>query len=355
MFQRLLVPLDRSKLAEQAIGRAASLARADGAAIELVLVHEPFPFAGFSDIPWAIDGKQDAHYLESVAAELRISAGVDVTHSVLQGAPAEMIALRAHEIQADLIVMTSHGRTGLSRAWLGSVADALVRHASIPVLMLRAADTVIERATPAPLFKHILVPHDGSALAADVLPTAVDLARANGARISLFRVVPPAPPLMPLDMATPFATLPLRNEAATEKLVARFTQEVEEAATRLADREMITVRAHVVVNEHPAEAIVDFTRAHAVDAIAMSTHGHGASRWLLGSVADKVVRGAAVPVLLRRPAGVRENHLLSEQGIAEQLPALAGGGDVSGGAARAQPTAARSSRPPRPRRRRESR
>jgi nucleotide-binding universal stress UspA family protein len=325
MFKKLLVPLDRSRLAEQAIGRAASLARAAGAAIDLVLVHEPFPFGGFKDMPWASDDwMHDEQYLESIAVELRAEAGVEVTHSVLQGAPAEMIALRANEVKADLIVMTSHGRTGLSRAWLGSVADALVRHASIPVLMLRAAEAVIDRSTAAPPFKHILVPHDGSALAADVLPTAIDLARANGARISLFRVVPPVPLATPLEVATPFATLPLRNEAATDKLATRFTREIEDAATRLADREMIDVRANVVVNVHSAEAIVDFARAHDVDAIAMSTHGHGVSRWLLGSVADKVVRGAEVPVLLRRPTGAREKHLITDQRIAEQLPALAG-------------------------------
>jgi nucleotide-binding universal stress UspA family protein len=324
MFKKLLVPLDRSLLAEQAIGRAASLARAVGAALELVLVHEPFPFGGFKDIPWATDWMHDEQYLEVIAAELRASVGLEVTHSVLQGGPADMIGLRANEVKADLIVMTSHGRTGLSRAWLGSVADALVRHAAIPVLMLRARDAVIERSTPAPPLKHILVPHDGSALSADVLPTAVDLGRANGARITLFRVVLPVPLLRLLDVAMPFGTLPLRNEAATEELTVRLRNELEQAATRLADHEMIDVRANVVVDEHPAEAIVDFARTHDVDAIAMSTHGHGVSRWLLGSVADKVVRGAGLPVLLRRPTGIRENHLITDQSVAEQLPALAG-------------------------------
>ena len=324
MFRKLIVPLDRSQVAEQAIGRAASLARAAGASIELVLVHEPFPFAGFKDVPWPSDWLNDAQYLESIAVELHASAGVEVTHSVMQGAPAEMIGLRANELKADLIVLTSHGRTGWSRAWLGSVADSLIRHASIPVLMLRAEEVPSERAKAPPPFKHILVPHDGSKLAADVLPTAIDLARANSARMSLLRVVPPVPLATALDVAMPFATLPLRNEAATQELAARCQEELEDMATRMSDRETIEIRAKILVDQHPAEAIVDFARAHHVDVIAMSTHGHGVSRWLLGSVADKVVRGAGVPVLLRRPSGVRENRLITEGSVIEQLPALAG-------------------------------
>jgi nucleotide-binding universal stress UspA family protein len=156
-----------------------------------------------------------------------------------------------------------------------------------------------------------------------VLPTAIDLARANDARISLLRVAPSVPLTTTLDLTMPFATMPFRDEVATRDLAARFERELSETATRIADRETIDVRPTVVVNGHPAEAIVDFAHAQAVDAIAMSTHSHGVSRWLLGSVADKVVRGAGVPVLLRRPNGVRESRLLTDQSVAEQLPALA--------------------------------
>ena len=97
---------------------------------------------------------------------------------------------RAREIDADLIVMTSHGRTGLSRMWLGSVADGLIRHSRVPVLLLRPIDAAAPRPFAHGLYKHILVPFDGSAASEEVLPAALALAKCGSARISLLRVVP---------------------------------------------------------------------------------------------------------------------------------------------------------------------
>lgn len=326
MFKKILIPLDHSPLAEQAIGRAAAIARAHGAEIDLMLVREPFPFAGYADMPWAKDDSTyDQAYLDAIAAELRSGAAVAVTSAVMRGAATEMIGVRARDVGADLIVMTSHGRTGLSRAWLGSVADAVVHRSTIPVLMLRAAETPSERMQAAVPFKHVLVPHDGSAFAADVLPTAIDLARANDARLTLLRVAPHVPLPMVVEPALPLAFLPIvPDDATTAQMVERMTHELRETARRIQERDQVDVSAEVVVNERTAEAIVAFARGHDVDAIAMSTHGRGASRWLLGSVADKVLRASQVPVLLRRPSGVREDMRLSEESIVEQLPALAG-------------------------------
>src|SRR5215467_15633166 len=141
MFRKIMVPLDRSALAEQALGQAAAIARTSNAGVDLVLVREPRPLPEYQI--GAADDK-DLHgyerYMQAVVAKLHSGASVEVTHAVVQGAPAEMIRTRAHEVGADLIVMTSHGRTGLSRAWLGSVADAVVRRSTIPVLMLRPND-----------------------------------------------------------------------------------------------------------------------------------------------------------------------------------------------------------------------
>jgi nucleotide-binding universal stress UspA family protein len=86
----------------------------------------------------------------------------------------------------------------------------------------------------------------------------------------------------------------------------------------------VTVSFSALVDEHSAgEAIAEFARSHNIDCIAMTTHGRGASRLLLGSVADKVLRGSGVPVLLRRPVGIVEDYL-SATDVADQLPALSG-------------------------------
>src|SRR5512142_1287847 len=110
MFRKLLVPLDRSPLAEQAVGPAAAIARAFHAAIDLVLVHQPLPFAGFNDEPWNAEQWSDEEkYLEWIAGELITGASVAVTYAVVRGEAVDSICKQAWDVDADLIVMTSHG------------------------------------------------------------------------------------------------------------------------------------------------------------------------------------------------------------------------------------------------------
>ena len=323
MFKKILVPLDRSALAEQAIGQAALIARGAEAGIDLVLVHTPFPFAGYTEAPWEeAEWAADHKYLEAVAEDLQSGSSVPVTHVVMRGAPSERICERA--LDADLVVMTSHGRTGLSRAWLGSVADSVVRHSSVPVLLLRPGKTSTPRAAARHGFKHILVPIDGSELAGEALGPAIQLAEAVGADLTLFRVVPPVPLIAAYDVTVPLGYQPMIvDHEATEKLRVQVKNELGMLAERLHDAHGFAVMFDAVASAQVADEIVQFARAHDIDCVAMTTHGRGASRLLLGSVADKVLRGSGLPVLLRRPVRVVETYLKSDE-VADQLPALAG-------------------------------
>lgn len=326
MLRKILVPLDGSALAEQALARAASIARATHAAIDVAFVHAPLPFGGFGDTPWTESEWTAAHnYLETIAAELRSGAGVVATHGMLRGTPADLICARARDIGADLIVMTSHGRSGLSRVWLGSVTDAVVRHADMPVLVVPATDAPRPRlAVPRP-FAHVVVPLDGSALALEILDAAADLAVASQARMSLVEVVRPVRMIVSQDPAIPLAYVPaIIDEALTERVEMDVRQRLDATADTLR-RDGLTVDTDVVVSDHVAAAIIDYAHAHGADAIAMSTHGRGASRVLLGSIADKVTRGSGMPTLLRRPMpqSVPAISLTAAQ-VEEELPALSG-------------------------------
>ena len=139
MFSRILVPLDQSALAEQATGTAAAIARASKAEIGLVLAHEMAPYDGVLAASWS-DAKtpEESIYVRTIAEDLAKGANLTVDGCVETGNPVDVICRRAREIDADLIVMTSHGRTGLSRMWLGSVADGVIREASVPVQIGRA-------------------------------------------------------------------------------------------------------------------------------------------------------------------------------------------------------------------------
>jgi nucleotide-binding universal stress UspA family protein len=290
------------------------------------MVHEPLPFAGFGDAPWNLEEwKYEDQYLEAIAAEVSTGAAVPVTHNVMGGEAVEMIYLRACDVEADLIVMTSHGRTGLSRWWMGSVAHGVLLRSPVPVLMLRPIEGKSDRKAAHHLFKHILVPLDGSAFSAEILAHATALAQCSGARVTVLRVVRPVPSVI-LDVGLPFVYPPVVPDAMlTASLVDEANAEIADVARQIRHGGYADVDAQVVVAASVAQAIIDFAMEHGVDAIAMSTHGRGASRLLMGSVADKVVRASGLPMLLLRPVGVSEESVATETtGTSESLVSLAG-------------------------------
>lgn len=308
MFQKILVPLDGSPLAEQAIPTAVSIARAAQARIEVLMVHE---------------GWSDSRYIDSIAADIRSSDGeapVQVMGTIVHGSPAEAIVARTREISADLIVMTSHGRTGLSRLWLGSVADHVVRATTIPVLILPAdADENAARHMVEP-FAHLLVPCDGSPLSADALPVAADFAQLSGATVTLLQISPVVPAMLPVDPSVPTPAYPvIPDEEATVRLATDVRHGLDEVAAKLAKEAGLKVRAVVEVAQNASDRIVEYAHVHRADLIVMSTHGRGASRWLLGSVADKVLRASGLPTVLRRPAKIAESIAHDAKSVERQL------------------------------------
>ncbi|HEY9227652.1 MAG TPA: universal stress protein, partial [Gemmatimonadaceae bacterium] len=207
MFTQLLVPLDQSALAEAAIARAVALVHATGARLDLLLVHEPFTIGGRDDAP--VNSRQCASeeaYLDRMAREVISGATIKPTWALLNGRPVEMICRRAADVGADLIVMTSHGRTGFNRAWLGSVADGVIRRSHIPVLLLRSTDA--QRADRSErLFSHALVLIDASAESERIIDDALAVARAGKGHITLLHIVQPVPLVIP-EYGVPVAGAP---------------------------------------------------------------------------------------------------------------------------------------------------
>jgi nucleotide-binding universal stress UspA family protein len=211
----------------------------------------------------------------------------------------------AREHDADLIVMATHGRGGLLRAWLGSVANSLIRRASRPVLLVRPQDEVFGSALEADRgIRHIVVPLDGSTTAEQVIPYALAVGSPYGARYSLVRVIFPPEWNAYQSWAARVAALgvspPIFMESDAAPSLSR--QEVAESLESVANRMReggVSVTAHVLEEFSPAEAIVQYAQAHAADAVAVSTGGvGGVPRLLLGSVADRIVRTSEIPVLV---------------------------------------------------------
>jgi nucleotide-binding universal stress UspA family protein len=300
MYRAIMVPLDGSSFGAYALPLALSLARSAGALLHLVHVHLAIVPLFVDALPaldqsFETENRADERaYLQRLAQRLAPNGEIAITTSLLEGPVAEALHAYAATERIDLVVMCTHGRGALSRMWLGSVADRLVRCAPMPLLLVHPQETAPELA-PLPLLKHVLIPLEGSALAERALAHSVALGTLTQAEYTLLYVVEPQVGGFGTELYG--ATI---DDQALVQARAHAQSYLERVAVRLR-AEALCVRTAVVLGQ-PAQAILDYTRTHAVDVIAMASHGRsGTARLILGSVADKLVRGAPVPVLIACP------------------------------------------------------
>jgi nucleotide-binding universal stress UspA family protein len=303
MTNSILVPLDGSPTSEAAVPLALAVGSALGASVELVHVHELAPLFGNAPAPdTALDVDDARGMREPIAAlaeRLTRAHDVPVSGTVLIGPVVAAIEQHAVESGVRLVVMTTHGRGGLARAWLGSVADRVIRARIAPVLLVRPdADKPQQRTWPP---ARVLVPLDSTALSEGVLPPLMALLAASGTELVLFTVVEPLPPLEPFpDVAVwvDRSGTEAGQDAANDANTRRSTDNLERTAQRL--RQSGTqVRTQVVVHSSVARAVLEYAEETGVDLIALATHARDpVARAFMGSVADKVMRGASVPVLV---------------------------------------------------------
>lgn len=276
-MKQILVPLDGSALAERALPYAQQLARATSAQITLLRV-APSSTAAAEEYM--------AQIKERLDGELKIQT------RIVSGVPALAIVPAARELAADLIVMTSHGRTALGRAVYGSVTDAVLRNASVPVLVAPSQVArpwfVAETGRP----RKVLVALDSGDLAEQALPAALDLATSLQAEIVLAGViVPPA-----IGYAEGYAYYAFEPEAQRHEL------EIYLEGVAMPLRTQGFSVSHFTAVGDAAAMLVEAARERGADAIVLATHGRsGMARLVLGSVALGVLRKSDLPVLLVRP------------------------------------------------------
>ena len=311
MYRSILVPLDGSKLGASVLPVAIHLARRHSAQLELITIEitRPTMVIGLSlhDVTAAGVKDQASEYLAEVAERIGEVYAAPVKQTVRRGyaRAAPTLLEYAEEEGIDLIVLATHGYGPLKRFWLGSVADAIARESRIPTLLVRPEEDRKVDLHVEPTFKRILIALDGSAAAATILEHARSVGDQNAEYILLqavppvvpvgvgYALVPPADDYTSMSAAADDSYVRAQVEAAQNDLVR--------AAQSLEDR---SLRVTTVVTEQAfaAPAILDYAEKNGVDLIALTTHGRGgAARLIVGSVADKVVRGARVPVLLYRP------------------------------------------------------
>lgn len=295
MYRLILVPLDGSGFSESALPPALSISRRTGAKLHLAMAVEPSPTllpVGWTETLQEKVGSYLAHLREEVSE----FAGGTVTTRVLHGPPAEAIEEEAERSGADLLVMASHGRGPLTRAWLGSVTDAVTRHGTRPILVVRPEEDASTSLETDWRISKLMVPLDGTPTAEAVLDHAVETGALFEASLHLVRVIP-----FPMVFSSSYMPdlIGINHEfveKAREAAEAYLGGKAEALRTR-----GLSVDTSVVVVPQPAHGILAEAEVSGCDFLAMGTHGRGSlARAVLGSTADKVLRSTHTPLLLFR-------------------------------------------------------
>ena len=299
MYRQILVPLDGSAFGEATLPLALEVSRRTGAAVHLATVLEPV--TSFAYEGWEGAAVEWIHsYLEGVVERISDRAGGSVTFSVLNGHTVEMLQGEAEAREVDLVLMASHGRGAFSRLWLGSVVDGFVRQTHLPVIIVRPDEDADAPTAFDHHFDTLLIPLDGSELSEMALVHATQFGELFDSAYHLTRVVS-----FPVDVASPY--LPHTAQLNQNLLVdaKRGAADYLEAHAENLRRRGLRVTTSVGVDTQPGQGILAECEEVGADMIAMATHGRkGLSRVILGSAADKVVRGAKHPLLLYRPTEI---------------------------------------------------
>jgi nucleotide-binding universal stress UspA family protein len=304
LYKKMLIPLDGSNFAEAILNYAKSIACSmKGIDIDLLHVYNPDE-RGLTPkhrayIDWAADAIRS--YPKMIEGEDGVKVcRINIRSELAAGRPADEILHYADKNDIDLILMATHGRSGINRWAMGSVAYKVLRAAKVPVWLVRqgVAEEIIQDKQPK---RKILVPLDGSRLAESVLPHVESLAKQwDGGKVEIVLLRAYQPPVVssdyPSDMPLSWEEHVELEAAKCKLIVGPYLAEVEK---RL-QKSDLEVKKEVPLGQ-PANEIINYARNNQVSLITMITHGRsGISRWAYGSVAEEVMLGAYVPVFLVR-------------------------------------------------------
>lgn len=300
MLERILIPLDGSPAAEAVLPQVGRLLKRQDS--EVVLFHAvstpPIP-----DVNYGLllgDPKAEGQtYVKAVESRLA-AEGVRVRSVLKVGYAPSLILETVDAERCTMIAMSTHGRSGLARWAFGSVAEKVVRASPVPVLLLRSfapsgGGFIPVKPIERPV-RGILLPTDGREGSLAVVPRVVELARLFGCRVIVLRVIEGPGAGFAGELVEKPAVPPAAPKEGAPDEVTRY------AAERLSSAGVPVVT--LTVHGDPATGILDICASHDGDLIAMATHGRkGPSRWVLGSVTEKVLRASPVPMLVVRTDG----------------------------------------------------
>ena len=291
----MLIPLDGSQTAEKVLPYARRLARSLIIPVELIAVTEivTLTLGKAQYLDTLVDAAilRNQEYLQKIA---RTFTGVSVDYTVEGGAPDEVIIMKAAVDKGTLITMATHGRSGVKRWLLGSVAEKVLRGSSNPLLLVRGDEEAKTKGEVT--LSQIIVALDGSELAEAVLPSVAELAKAINLKVILLRSYTLPPIIGGYGAYIPDLNLNALKAESKKDAVSYLDSKVQQLKSQGLDD--VTPLAS---EGEAAETIIELARRSPNSLIAMCTHGRsGVMRWMLGSVTEKVVRHSSDPVLVIR-------------------------------------------------------
>ena len=300
MFDSILVPLDGSQLAECVLPHAAAFARCFDAEITLLRILEKNQTGVtaqlFDLLNWQIQKTKASLYLEEIKGRFKES-NIRVRAIVMEGLVSEGIAEYAQNEGMKLIILSSHGRHGLTQWGISSITQKIILSAPTSVLIVRAHQQNIPSVelSTIPLYQHTLVPLDGSQRAEHVLPIITKLAHVHKPKIHLVHVV--HPPEMARQMPPASEDIDLSN-----RVVARNREEAGHYLEQVKSRSNfhgITVQTHLVTSDHTATALYQVVEQEHIDMVILNAHGYsGKHQWPYGSVVNNFILYGKVSLLI---------------------------------------------------------
>lgn len=300
MFKTILVPLDGSQLADCVLPHVVAIARPFDSEITLLRMLEKTQ-AGtsaqlFDLVNWQINKTRATLYLEKIKARIQREK-TRVQTTVIEGLVADGITEYAHSHGIKLIVLSSHGRNGLTRWGISSITQKIIMSAQTSLLIVRAhqdgihSDELSER----PLYRRILVPLDGSQRAENVLPIVTQLAQFHRSQIHLVQII--QTPEMARQMPPTREDVDLSN-----RIVSRNQEEAGRYLEQLKSRsflEGLTIQIHLITSDNTAVALHQLVEQENIDMVALSAHGYsGIHQWPYGSMVNNFVQYGKVPLLV---------------------------------------------------------
>ena len=323
MYKVIMVPTDGSGFDREAIRVALRIAERSEAKVRLVRVLATGSFfemaattEGAVVAPDLVFSERERALSElyALAAECRATSKADIRVDLHAGPINDVLQGYARRNEVDLIVISTHARSGLSRLSLGSVTDSLIRHTTIPVLVVKPSMSYLNPQVRE-VFRRIVVPLDGSSLAEQILPRVLTLAKLEDAEITLLNVLVPQS-YSQKEIADPSLPWWDRDISVAQSYLFRIAGGLR--------RTGVPVTTDIVISENIAGAIGDFASREKADLIAIATHGRGGlNRVLHGSVADAIMHSTRMSMLVFKPDKVAAAETSpSEDGVrADLIPA----------------------------------